>query len=89
MARFCGLYVHCPLRQAMRRTWRVLTCQPAHVPEEYEFQGAQVSEGSQRINVRYSLRPPVPYCVPIMVPSDVDEETCAFLRNRRWNPPLT
>jgi hypothetical protein len=83
MARFCGLHVHCPLRQALRRTWRVLTCQPAHVPVEYEFLGAQVSEGSQRINVRIDLRPPMPLCVPLMVPSDVDEETRAFLRNRR------
>jgi hypothetical protein len=67
----------------VRRTWRVLTCQPAHVPEEYEFQGAQVSEGSQRINVRIDLRPLIPYCVPLMVPSYVDEETREFLRNRR------
>jgi hypothetical protein len=52
-------------------------------PEEYEFQGAQVSEGSQRINVRIDLRPPIPYCVPLMVPSYVDEETREFLRNRR------
>lgn len=82
MVRLFGRYLFpCPLRQTLRRAWRVLTCQPAHEPEEYEFMGAQVSEGSQRINVRIDLRPPMPMCVPLMVPSYCDEETLAFIRN--------
>ena len=36
---------------------------------------AQVSEGSRHINVRIDLRPPMPMCVPLIVPSYCDEKT--------------
>ena len=34
-----------------------------------------VQEGSYRIKVRTTMQPPLPYCMPIMFPSNCDAET--------------
>lgn len=62
MARFHVIYIHCPLRQTIRRTWRALTCALSPLEETYEFQGATVTEGSRRTRVYMDMRPPIPEC---------------------------
>jgi hypothetical protein len=62
-----------------RRVWRKMTCSPEPVYEE--FDGVQVYEGKRRTYVVASTKAPMPYALPLIIPSDVDAETMAFLRS--------
>jgi hypothetical protein len=43
-----------------------------------DFDGAMAQEGSYRIKVRTTTQPQLPYCMPIMFPSNCDAETLAL-----------
>jgi hypothetical protein len=65
----------CLVQKPLRRLGRILVCAPKIEYEEYEFEGARVQEGSRRTKVHMDMRPPIPFCAPLMVPSAYwDEE---------------
>jgi hypothetical protein len=57
------------VRKPLRRLGRVLICAPKIEYPEYEFEGAQVRDGSRRTKVHMDIRPLIPFCAPLMVPS--------------------
>ena len=82
MVNFCGIHLYPPGREQLRRVWRVLTCSSSPEAEWEEFDGAMVQEGSCRTKVRTTTRASMPYCMPLIMPKDLDAETLRYLRSR-------
>ena len=81
---------HLHVRKPLRRLGRVLVCAPRMEYEEYEFEGARVRDGSRRTKVSMDMRPPIPQCAPLMIPScywDEPNHSHSRLLLERWIEP--